>query len=185
MLHWYHWALLFALVIFSWIAVSTYFGRKQDRARKLTVTRRPDNDLYARVAKSIMPEVTSTRTFCPLCDGPDGVHAYDCPRRILDEMATRKIGKSPLLAMPYDDDDGEPLPAAMTAQPNIGGLDHPPYEGPHYESVHGLPDRFVCYDVIGEPLPGTAVTMIGGSAVVGPIGEIADAEPDDIVPDRT
>jgi hypothetical protein len=68
-----------------------------------------------------------------------------------------------------DGDDGEPLPAAMARQPNIGGEGNPAYQGPHYDVPH---DRFVPYEVLGEPIPGTAVHLVGSVAVVGPLPEI-------------
>lgn len=67
------------------------------------------------------------------------------------------------------DDEGDPL--QIPPQPNIGGEDHPPYEGPHYDVPH---ERFVPYDVIGEPVEGTAVHMIGDTAFAGPLPEIAE-----------
>lgn len=66
-------------------------------------------------------------------------------------------------------DDGEPLPAAMAHQPNVGGEGNPAYEGPHYDVPH---DRFVPYEVLGEPIPGTAVHLVGNIGVMGPLPEI-------------
>lgn len=74
-------------------------------------------------------------------------------------------------AMPIEDDSGEPLPAAMSAQPNIGGEDHPPYAGPHLRSLHGNQTRFVPYDMLHDPVPGTAVSVVGASAIAGPIAD--------------
>lgn len=63
-------------------------------------------------------------------------------------------------------DEGEPLPASLASTPNIGGEGHPDYAGPHYEVEH---ERFVPYDVIGDPFPGAAVHFIGNDATVGPL----------------
>ncbi len=102
-----------------------------------------------------MPEVTSAP--CPACDDPDGDHAFDCPIRIAKVM------------MPLIDDSGEPMPAAMSAPPNIGGEDHPDYAGPHHDSAHGAQTRFVPYDMLDEPIPGTAVHKVGNTAIAGPL----------------
>ena len=113
---------------------------------------------------SIVPHLVPANAFCPGCDAPQpGPHAYDCFVRIERSQ------------MPVEDDSGEPLPAAMSAQPNIGGEDHPPYAGPHYESLHGPQTRFVGYDMLHDPIPGTAVhTVKNGFGVAGPI---EDGEP--------
>jgi hypothetical protein len=103
-------------------------------------------------------EVTSdlsSRMFCPLCDGPDSHHAFDCPKRIADEMLAGAAS------------DGEPL--ELPPQPNIGGEGNPDYQGPHYESVHELGSRFVPYEMLGDPIPGTAVHKVGDVAIAGPL----------------
>jgi hypothetical protein len=61
-------------------------------------------------------------------------------------------------------DEGEPLPTP--AMPNIGGEGHPDYQGPHYAVPH---DRFVPYDMLDEPIPGTAVHRVGDVAFAGPL----------------
>jgi hypothetical protein len=43
-------------------------------------------------------------------------------------------------------DEGEPLPPALAAPPNIGGEDHPPYAGPNY-----VRDEDVAEEMIGLP----------------------------------
>lgn len=61
-------------------------------------------------------------------------------------------------------DEGEPL--TIPPQPNIGGEDHPEYQGPHYIVPH---DRFVPYDVLRDPPVGAAVHIVGNAACVGPL----------------
>jgi hypothetical protein len=64
-------------------------------------------------------------------------------------------------------DDGEPL--ELPPQPNIGGEGQPDYAGPHYESVIGEEPRFVPYNMLHDPIPGTAVHKVGNVAVAGPL----------------
>lgn len=81
-------------------------------------------------------------------------------------------------------DEGEPL--AVPPPPNIGGEDHPDYQGPHYDSVHGVEARFAPYDMLTDPIPGTAVHKVGSVAMAGPLstdrehgdGEIATRRED-------
>lgn len=84
-------------------------------------------------------------------------------------------------AQAADNDDGDELPAAMLHTPNIGGEGHPEYEGPHYDSIHGLQDRFVRYDMLREPPAGAAVYTLGQAAAFGPLpqeGEDNAEQPD-------
>lgn len=65
-----------------------------------------------------------------------------------------------------EEDEGEPL--TSPPMPNVGGEGHPDYQGPHYESSHEQPTRFVPYDMLNEPIPGTGVVRVGKVACVGP-----------------
>jgi hypothetical protein len=79
----------------------------------------------------------------------------------------------------YFGDEGEPLPASLSRTPNVGGEDHPDYQGPHYAAPvdYTLPEnRFVPYDVLRDPPQGAAVHFVGNTACVGPLE--ADAQGD-------
>lgn len=84
------------------------------------------------------------------------------------------------LSIAIDDDQGEPLPASMTSTPNVGGEGNPDYQGPHYEVEH---ERFVPYDVIGDPFPGAAVHFIGNDAMTGPLEDEPLQGEDDAISD--
>lgn len=81
----------------------------------------------------------------------------------------------PLQATPWDE-EGEPL--KTPPPPNLGGEGNPEYQGPHYDSVHGLETRFAQYDLLREPPEGAAVYTLGQAAAFGPIpkGESDDAD---------
>lgn len=138
-------------------------------------------------------EVTSIET-CSLCEVKDGQHELQCPQRIIDDIFGRTIGDGWKQAMMPElfvsriltaDEIAEledyPLPEALASPPNIGGMGKPKYQGGHYDSTHGAETRFVPYDMLGEPMRGTAVHAIGRTACVGPIdlspGEPSHAEP--------
>lgn len=72
-------------------------------------------------------------------------------------------------------EEGEPV--VTPPLPNIGGEGHPDYAGPHYNVPH---DRFVPYDLLRDPEPGTAVHAAGDVAFAGPLPEEGkdDAEDD-------
>lgn len=72
-------------------------------------------------------------------------------------------------------DEGEPL--KTPPMPNIGGEGHPDYQGPHYNTPH---DRFVPYDMLHDPIPGTAVHQgVNGAGCAGPLAtERNDDGPD-------
>lgn len=65
----------------------------------------------------------------------------------------------------------EDAPLVMPPQPNIGGEGHPDYAGPHYEVEH---DQFVPYDMLADPIPGTAVHKVGDVAFAGPLPDDDD-----------
>lgn len=163
-----------ALFVVLNIVASTILGRYRDRRRDraIKVVMRQDNDLYARMAK---PEVTS----CVLCERTLPNHDKNCPVLIAQEFATPQEARAldahvEALVSP---DAGDPLPTPPP--PNIGGEGRPDYQGPHYESSHELPTRFVPYDMLGEPIPGTAVRQVGDSTVAGPLGgNDANNDPD-------
>lgn len=121
----------------------------------------PHNSMGAAIRRAIMPEVTSLCTCDPLDRPPV------CPRKyaVSDCVAAYRAAYPEIAAMWSD--EGEPL--LSPPQPNIGGLGNPPYAGPHYDVPH---DRFVPYDVLGEPIPGTAVHFVGNAACMGPLPEI-------------
>lgn len=54
-------------------------------------------------------------------------------------------------------DEGDPLPAAMAHVPTVGDEGQPAYEGPHYDSVIGPERQLIPYDMLRDPIPGTAV----------------------------
>jgi hypothetical protein len=126
-------------------------------------------------------EVTSTET-CYMCDVSNGEHASNCPQRVIDDIFNNRWGANwkhavmpelfvsrILTAEEIAELEEYPLLAAMAAPPNMGGLGNAPYRGGHYESTHGVESRFVPYDMLGEPVRGTAVHAIGSVACVGPI----------------
>lgn len=85
-------------------------------------------------ADYLAPEVTS-EDHCEYCGQYVG-HDLDCPAVILATMF----------------DEGEPLNAPPP--PNVGGEGNPAYQGPHYP-FEG--PRLVPYDMLHDPIPGTAV----------------------------
>lgn len=62
-------------------------------------------------------------------------------------------------------EEGEPL--TSPPMPNVGGEGHPDYQGPHYDSLlDGQEPRYAPYEMLNEPIPGTAVVSVGRTAFV-------------------
>jgi len=99
--------------------------------------------------------------------------ALEVTSDFLHELGQSQGRRFDKLSSEFSDDEGEPLPASMSHQPNIGGEGNPDYEGPHYLVEH---DRFVPYDVLRDPLPGAAVHIVGNTACVGPLKDESQGE---------
>lgn len=89
-----------------------------------------------------------------------GGHVYSFSRRPAPRPAAIRPDASTGVGPEVTSDEGEPL--AVPAPPNIGGVDHPDYKGPHYDVPH---TRFIPYDMLSDPIPGTAVHKVGKVAV--------------------
>lgn len=150
-----------ALFVVLNIAISSYFGRR----RKPKVTWK-DNDLYERMTT---PEVTS----CILCERPLPRHDKGCPILAALEFASPQEIKAldAYLAAQRSGDAGDALPTPPP--PNIGGEGRPDYQGPHYDVEH---PRFVPYEMLHEPIPGTAVRQMGVEAEVEDMGDAQDSD---------
>jgi hypothetical protein len=120
----------------------------EDLDKAIAHGRRIDADENATVLPIEPREWGEGKIFC--------VHQY----YVKDDGTT----KCPSCRREREIDDSEPL--AVPPQPNIGGVDHPDYQGPHYEVEH---DRFVPYDMLHDPEPGQAIHKVGPVAFAGPL----------------
>jgi hypothetical protein len=159
--------LLTAIIL--WIGISTYVGNRRQIRDALHRKHFVNDNRDA--------EVTSEFPACTC-------HPEDRPPECMRQYAASECvdlyrRQHPEIAAMWSD-EGDPLPASMAHQPNIGGEGNPDYQGPHYEVDH---DRFVPYDVIGDPFPGAAVHIVGNVAMTGPL-EPAEGTKDDISDDN-
>lgn len=179
-------------IIIVWIAISVWHHRI--RWPRYVVTRKRDGI----PARSLCCGATTTPlgwtadgwvARCDFClvwqylgddhrNPPPGFNLDGTPQRGHAGGLVEDWGKRPYIvgerpsdhAVPFrlltevTSDEGEPM--EMPPQPNIGGEGHPSYQGPHYDMQH---DRFVPYDMLHDPIPGTAVHKVGNVAVAGPL----------------
>lgn len=136
--------------------------------------------------------LSAAAIFCGVVIAREAWLQYRATRRPIDDdqelsdladvWREPEVTSTPITDMWPAGDEGEPLPAAMKAPPNLGGEGRPPYQGPNY-----VADEEVAEEMIGLPhfysQPAQVIEITSANECV--LDLAFDFEPGHVAPDGT